>query len=277
MIKINGQTLELNHFPQGELKLNYIPSDAYLIHWHFESNEEILALKFVMDQINEQQEIAYKRLHMPYIPYARMDRIKQSGETFTLKYFAKLLNSMNFDDVVILDQHSDVSMGLIDRVKDSNSIRDFKIKELYTRLNCDYICYPDNGCAKRLSHLKLPNLVGYKDRDWNTGEIKSLNIIGEFDKENASVLIVDDIVSYGGTFYYTAKALRKLGVDKIYLYVTHCEDSILKGKFPNWNNSEQFDNLLECGLIEKVFTTDSICTIEHEKIEKYELFKKGDY
>lgn len=277
MIKINGKTLELNHFPQGELKLNYESSATYLIYWNYEYNEEIVALKFIMDQINERQSNAYTRLIMAYIPYARMDRVKHLEEVFTLKYFAKLLNSMNFNDVITVDQHSDVSMGLIDRVKDGSSVRDSKIKELFEKLNCDYVCYPDNGCAKRLSHLKLPNLVGYKDRDWNTGEIKSLNIIGDIDKENASVLIVDDISSFGGTFYYTAKALKKLGINKIYLYVTHCENSILKGEFPNYYNSNKLDNLLECGLIEKVYTTDSICTIEHEKIEKFKLFPKGEF
>ena len=68
------------------------------------------------------------------------------------------------------------------------------------------------------------------------------------------VLIVDDICSRGGTFYHSAKALKNLGAGEIYLYVSHCENSILEG------------DLLTSNLVEKVFTTNSIFTKQHEKI-----------
>ena len=67
--------------------------------------------------------------------------------------------------------------------------------------------------------------------------------------------IVDDISSRGGTFYFSAKELKKLGANDIYLYISHCENTILEGE------------VLTSGLIKKVFTTDSIFTAEHEDIE----------
>ena len=73
------------------------------------------------------------------------------------------------------------------------------------------------------------------------------------------ILIVDDICSRGGTFYHSAKKMKELGAEEVYLYVTHCENTILEG------------DLLTSGLIEKVFTTNSIFTKEHEKIEIYDL------
>ena len=45
---------------------------------------------------------------------------------------------------------------------------------------------------------------------------------------------------------------------KIYLYISHCENTILKGE------------VLTSGLIEKVFTTDSLLTETNEKIEVIE-------
>jgi len=65
---------------------------------------------------------------------------------------------------------------------------------------------------------------------------------------------VDDICSKGGTFYHSAKKLKELGAKEVYLYISHCENSILQGE------------VLTSGLIERVFTTDSILTEEHEKI-----------
>ena len=72
------------------------------------------------------------------------------------------------------------------------------------------------------------------------------------------ILIVDDISSRGGTFYHSAKKLKELGAKEIYLYVSHCENTILEGE------------VLSSGLIDRVFTTNSIFTKEHEKVEVFE-------
>jgi ribose-phosphate pyrophosphokinase len=60
------------------------------------------------------------------------------------------------------------------------------------------------------------------------------------------VLIVDDICSRGGTFFHSAKALKAAGANKIYLYVTHLETTVFNGE------------LLNSGLVEKIYTTNSI-------------------
>jgi ribose-phosphate pyrophosphokinase len=114
---------------------------------------------------------------------------------------------------------------------------------------------------KRYSDMaQMEYAFGIKKRNWETGKIEGLDVAGCVDKINGSnILIVDDICSRGGTFYHSAKKLKELGANKIYLYVTHCENTILDG------------DLLTSGLIEKVYTTNSIFTKEHQKIEVFEL------
>lgn len=76
------------------------------------------------------------------------------------------------------------------------------------------------------------------------------------------MLIRDDICSKGGTCYYVAKKLKEMGADKVFIYVTHCENAILDGEF-----GESKRSLLDTGLIEYLFTTNSICTLrKHRKI-----------
>lgn len=69
-----------------------------------------------------------------------------------------------------------------------------------------------------------------------------------------NVLIVDDICSKGGTFYHSAKALKAAGANDVYLYVTHCENTIFKGE------------LINSDLIKHIYTTRSVFTLAHEKI-----------
>lgn len=57
------------------------------------------------------------------------------------------------------------------------------------------------------------------------------------------------------------KKLREKGYKgKIYLYITHAEETILKGKLVS-EDSE----------LEKIFTTNSLLKTEHEKIIMYKL------
>jgi ribose-phosphate pyrophosphokinase len=117
--------------------------------------------------------------------------------------------------------------------------------------------YPDEGSMKRYSGMvNLPYAFGIKKRNWETGKIEGLDVAGAVDQiAGKDILIVDDICSRGGTFYHSAKKLKDLGANDIYLYVSHCENTIFEG------------DLLKGDLIKKVYTTDSIFTKEHEKIE----------
>ena len=127
------------------------------------------------------------------------------------------------------------------------------------------IFYPDAGSMKRYSSaVHLPYTFGIKNRDWETGEIKGLDLSGEIDQlPGKDILIVDDICSKGGTFYHSAKKLKEAGVGKIYLYITHCENTIYEGELLKNN-----------GLIEKIYTTDTILTnLESPKIELIERFR----
>lgn len=265
MIKLNGKPVEINKFPDGTLLIKEKPSDdKALVTWRFENNEELVALIYITHHLRAH---GVRRIHlfMPYIPNARQDRVKTDEDVFTLKYFAWVLNSLNFDKVIVLDPHSSVSEALIDRIEVMSPAE--LIKEVYDKIYTDgeemLMFYPDEGAMKRYSGMiSAPYAFGIKERDWATGKIKGLSVHDGDSGLNIAgktVLIVDDISSRGGTFYHSAKKLKELGAAKVFLYVTHCENTILEGE------------VLTSGLIEKVYTTDSLFTQTHEKIEVIEL------
>lgn len=265
MIYLNNQPLELSRFPDGTLLMKQLPpqEEEATLSWFFETNEETLAVVFLANHL---QAHGCKRIHLflPYIPNARQDRVKTEEDIFTLKYFAGLINSLGFETVTVLDPHSTVSEALIDRI----IIRTPKtlIENAIERIRewegeTPSMFYPDEGAGKRYSGMiPLPYSFGIKKRDWKTGKILGLDVAGEVDSiQDKTVLIVDDICSKGGTFYFSAKKLKELGAKNIYLHITHCENTILLG------------DLLTSGLITKVFTTNSIFTKEHPLIEVTEL------
>ena len=64
--------------------------------------------------------------------------------------------------------------------------------------------------------------------------------------------MIDDIISYGGTLYYSAKKLKEMGFSAVYAYASHVEDSL--------HNEEKgtLIKLINNGVIDELFTTNSI-------------------
>ena len=262
MITVNGRLVDATVFPDGtsSLRFPYTGSSIYRVLWRYDDEKEWVTLWNIVHHIRSKVKDAAMYLELPYVPNARMDRVKNDDEVFTLKWFAEFLNSMNFERVLIDDPHSDVCMALIDRAVQNSIIPKIVKAEAYILENFYpdaklIYCYPDNGASKKYSSIIDGEYVyGVKHRDWRSGAITGFELVGKDAVKDRPVLIVDDICSRGGTFMHTARALREAGAKNVFLYVTHCENTIYAGE------------ILTTDLIDHVFTTDSIYRGDHEKI-----------
>lgn len=281
MIAINKRKVTVTHFPDGTQYVVF-PNDVfatkskedngkYFISWFYDSDEELFTLASAVDFIkrNTNNNVSIV-LEMPYLPNARMDRIKNPNENFSLKVFSNFINSFKFDKVIVHNVHSNVSEALIDNIV-SEKDEEF-ILQAIAKYHPDVLFFPDEGACKRYSDLaaikscNLPILFGIKKRDWKTGKILGLDVVGNTEAiVGKRALIIDDICSAGGTFKFSAMKLKEMGVEDVALYVTHCEDNIQNG------------DLLKTDLISTIYTTDSILHIENEKIVKINNFRKTVY
>jgi ribose-phosphate pyrophosphokinase len=284
MIRVDNSIVNVERYPAGEqrIRLEVEAGGKYFVDWRYEREEELVTLIFVCGHIKTHGGIL-DVLYMPYFPNARMDRAIKNDEVFTLKYFSDVINSLGFAKVYINNPHSDVCMGLVNRSENaflipdsgiaiptyesynttdrsvnnsSDTLIEHLIKQLKLNEQTDILFYPDSGCAKKYEGvLQFPYLIGHKLRDWRGGKIIGLDVVGEPPKAPFNALIIDDISSYGGTFLHSAKKLKELGAEKIFLFVTHCENSIHEG------------DLIKSGLLERIFITKSIYTGDHPLIE----------
>ena len=277
MIRVSGEIVEINKFPDGTPRINLdvenIKEDEYdgrfciLIDWFYENNDEMFYLMLIKKHLERHLTNVDYYLFMPYIPNARMDRVKNDDEVFTLKYFCDFINSLNFSRVYVLDAHSDVSTALLNNCENDNP-RDY-IKDAIRQISDDIVLYfPDAGAAKRYSDL-FPEIMycyGEKKRDWKSGKILGLGIRSNgIDLNGKTVLMIDDIIAYGGSLFYSANALKEAGVDKIYAYATHTENSILDREKGTLIKS------LENNTVERLFTTNSLFSGKHDKITVLEV------
>lgn len=254
MIRVGDITIKRGQerFPDHSLLLKLDPEKmfdnrgAIKVEWLYEGDDELFTLICVKRHIDRHFGGNDVVLDLPYIPHARMDRVKSDSDVFTLKYFCEIINSLNFKIVWVRDAHSNVSLALLDNVYDMG-VRGY-IDVAAEKSNADTLFFPDEGAMKRYSEQSpMPYAFGMKKRDWETGKILGLDIIHPENIVNKNVLIVDDICSKGGTFFHSAKALKATGAKSISLYVTHCEHSITLGELGASD-----------GLVDHVYTTKSI-------------------
>lgn len=268
MILIKGKEVPFTQFPDGTSSLRYLTDENVWfdanspIVWKYDGDHECILMWYLVNHIRfVAGHCAFVQLVMPYIPNARMDRVKKADEVFTLKWFANFINSMRFDSVTVLDPHSNVATALINniRVVQPHKYISQAIHEIAD--SNPLLCYPDEGAAKRYSELMGTEYVFcIKHRDWRTGKIERLELTAPEKVSGRNILIVDDICSRGGTFTHTAKALKEAGAGDIYLYVSHCENTIFNG------------SVLTDGLIRHVFTTDSIYRGDHENVTVFSSY-----
>ena len=244
MLKVNGIEIKQNHFPAGELfiKLPLQKKDSIInIEWLYENDAELFTLICIRRHFQNYE----CHLYLPYVGHARMDRVKNNDDVFTLKYFCEVINSLKFDVVHVRDAHSNVGLALLNYVC-QESVNSY-IHQAMLESGAEALFFPDEGAMKRYSeHATIPYAFGMKKRDWETGKILGLDIINADVIKGKNILIVDDICSRGGTFYHSAKALKEAGAANISLYVTHLEETVLIGDLP------------ESGLIDHIYTTKSI-------------------
>ena len=155
MILVNDKQVEFTKFPDGTTSFRYNPFGSmtriFNITWKYDGDEECILLWYLVNHIRDHDRDVRLRLLLPYIPNARMDRVKNADEVFTLKWFAEFINTLDFDDVLVDDPHSNVSAALLDRVK----VYDAQphIQKALDKLDDKNVllCYPDEGAAKRYS------------------------------------------------------------------------------------------------------------------------------
>lgn len=266
MIKLNNEKINIEHFPDGTIRILNCPTltrSLVTFHWFFENNEELLALQMLVKHYRANYSVSSMMLYMPYVINSRMDRVEDpTSELFTLKYTCEMINDMKFDAVYVMHPHSNVCMALLNNCFIDRSYI-YTIEDLIKELKPDYLYYPDEGCKKQMERvLKYPYIFGMKHRNWEDGKITGMEIVTNgVDLKDKKILMIDDICSKGTTFLKSAEALNKLGVNEMNLYVTHCEDSIFDGE------------LLKNNLINKIYTTNSILTKEHSKIMVQRLYE----
>lgn len=233
-VKVNKKEIKFFNFSGGECQISLAHIDIsgpVDIQAFLNSSDEIMRLILTVDAVRRIKPEAIIDLHIPYFPYARQDRVCDTGEAFSAAVMAQLINNLHCNTVTIEDPHSSVISSLLTNVRvitQADIVSHSKTMRELVKEKGLILLAPDKGAkiktqeiAERLSHedIKTEALFAQKVRDVTDGKITKTIIPNGIEGKN--ILIPDDICDGGSTFVELAKKLKSNGAADLYLYTTH--------------------------------------------------------
>lgn len=232
------------------------PEGIYTIKSRFSSYQDLFKI-LALNQVLKDARVKSRMLFCPYILASRSDRKFKSGQSFDLKLVTEILNGCEFDEIKILDPHSDVLPALLDKCKIISAKDGFLSWILYDKFDWEdkVLISPDAGAYKKIFEvqkwLKIPLITGSKSHDGD-------DLVTEFagDISGKDCVIIDDICDGGRTFVQLGKQLKDLGANTVTLMATH----------------GIFSKGIELENIDKIFTTNSFKSfLETEISDKFQV------
>ena len=192
---------------------------------------------------------------VPYFGYARADKRHGRREPITGRVVADLLEAVGIAHVVTVDLHTPQIEGFFHAPVDTLTAVPTLCRALRDRLPPDVVVVsPDVGRMRMATHyaqcLGAPVIVLHKRRE-SGAKTEVTHVVGEV--SSRACLIVDDMISTGGTVAESIRALLRAGArPEIIVAATH--GLLLLGA----------RDKLEHPAVREVFVTDTVCVAEQD-------------
>ena len=161
---------------------------------------------------------------IPYLGYARQDRAFLEGEVVSIGLVAKLFETAGLKHIITVDIHSQLAMSYFASIQNISSVPLLADYASKMKLRDPIAVSPDAGGTNRAKefarHLNIDVIVLKKSRHRVTGEV-TVDEKLHMDISKRDAIVIDDIISSGGSIIKAADVLQKKGVQKIYAMCTH--------------------------------------------------------
>ena len=214
-------------FPDGESKItiNQIPKKSIVVvvqSTYPPVDSNLLELLSIVSKVQKFSSKVYAVI--PYMGYARQDREFLGGEIVTIGVVGRLLKSSGVKKVLTVDIHSKLALKELKISSENISAMDVLVKHFKKlRMKEPLVVSPDMGGQERAekfaSLLKTDFIALKKHRDRKTGKVNILS--GKVDVKNRDLILVDDMISTGGSIVKATQFLKKQKCRRVFVACTH--------------------------------------------------------
>jgi len=200
---------------------------------------------------------------MPYFGYARQDRKARSRDPISAKLVADMITVAGADSVLSMDLHCPQLQGFFNiPMNHLLGVITFAhyYKNLFNDLSNVVVVSPDLGGLsdnRRFAEMLGVSLAIVDKRRPSNDVSKVMNFIGDVKGKDA--IMLDEVITGGGTITNAAKAVKEQGARAVYACVTHpvlCGDSV---------------RLVEESALEELVVLNTIVVPPEKRIKKLKI------
>ncbi len=253
--RLNAKFLktELKIFPDGENKITIkgIKKAQKIIvvqSTHTPVDTNLVQALSIIYQVRKMSSEVYAII--PYMGYAKQDKEFLKGEIITISVIAKLFKAAGATKLIVVDIHSDKELKFFKiPTKNLSAVpllaKYFEKIKLHQPLVVSPDLFWENRAKEFAKILNCSSIALNKQRNRKTGKIVIKS--SKFPKVDfQDMILLDDMVSTGGSIVKAIEFLRKKNPGRIYVACTH---AVLAG------NAEK--RLKQAG-VHKIISTNSI-------------------
>jgi ribose-phosphate pyrophosphokinase len=222
--------VEITKFPGGEMYARYGQSirgaDVFIVQSLGEPvNDNLMELLIMVDAATRASAGSIVAV-IPWYAYSRQDRKTKPREPITARLVANMILTAGANRVMTMDLHVGQIEGFfsfpVDHLTAMHTFVDYFTGQGFKDAEDAVVVAPDTGevkVAKRLAdHLGLPWAIVNKLRR-QTGQSEVTHVIG--DVKGRKAILIDDIISTGGTTVGAAESILDWGATEVYAAATH--------------------------------------------------------
>ena len=214
-------------FPDGESKItiNQIPKKSVVVviqSTYPPVDSNLLELLSIVSKVQKFSSKVYAVI--PYMGYARQDREFLGGEIVTIGVVGRLLKAAGVKKVLTVDIHSKLALKELKISSENVSAMDVLVKYFKKlKMKEPLVVSPDMGGqerAKKFANLLKTDFIALKKhRDRKTGKVNILS--DKVDVKNRDLILVDDMISTGGSIVKATQFLKKQKCRRVFVACTH--------------------------------------------------------
>ena len=218
---------EKKTFPDGESKItiNQIPKKSIVLvvqSTYPPVDTNLLELISIVSKIQKFSSKVYAII--PYMGYARQDREFLGGEIVTIGVVGRLLKASGVKKILTVDMHSKLALKELNISSENVSAMGELVKYFQKMgLKDPLVVSPDLGGKDRAQAfanlLKTDFIALKKHRDRKTGKVNILS--GKVEVKNRDLILVDDMISTGGSIVKATQFLKKQKCKRVFVACTH--------------------------------------------------------
>ncbi len=253
----------VKRFPDGEMYVrikNDLSGQDVLVVGSTRTDGDIIEMLLTLDAAREASASRIIAV-FPYFGYSRQHRTYNPGEPVSSRVFTRSMATYA-DRMYAVDIHDEETLSYSS--KPFNNIKIVKsIAKHFGDYGIDYVVSPDDGGSQRAK--EVAETLGAETFYLNKVRVDSRTVrmeVPDVKLAGKNILLVDDIISTGGTIMRSASIMREKGASNVYISAVH-------GIFTNNSAGkigEAADEVAVTDTLETEYSTISIAEEVAEKI-----------